>query len=106
MNFRLKVYDNYHYMDETESYYSGNYETAEEAVHAAQLMVEEFLQQQMEAGTEPEQLYELFLHFGHDPMVISTNPNMEAPVFSSIAYTLIYINLLIEKDKFSRLYLE
>ncbi|HAN78749.1 MAG TPA: hypothetical protein DCQ31_13795 [Bacteroidales bacterium] len=106
MNFSLKVYDNYHYMDESETYLTGNYETAEEAVNAAKKIVEEFLLQLLEQGTEPDQLYQIFLNFGEDPMVISTNPNLEAPFFSSTTYAQTYINLLIEKDKFTRMYLE
>ena len=42
MKFHLRVYDNFHYMDESEAYNHGEYETYEEALIAAKAIVEEF----------------------------------------------------------------
>ena len=43
MKFHLRVYDNFHYADESEAYNHGQYETYAEALIGAKAIVDEFL---------------------------------------------------------------
>lgn len=42
--FYLRVYENSHYMDETEAYNHGQYDTYEEALIAAKAIVDDFFE--------------------------------------------------------------
>ena len=44
MKYHLRVYDNYHYADESEAFDHGGYCTYEEAENGAKAMVKEFLE--------------------------------------------------------------
>ncbi len=41
--YKLKVYDNFHYMDEEEAYMHGEFDTYEEALKKAKSIVEEHI---------------------------------------------------------------
>ena len=68
--FHLRVYDNYHYADESEAYDHGQYETYEEALLEAKAIVEEFLEQNWNHGITPEELLVQFALYGEDPIII------------------------------------
>jgi len=54
--YTVFVDDNFHYMDESERYRQGVYETVEEAVAACKGIVDEFLQSANEPGTTSDSL--------------------------------------------------
>ncbi|MEI6748280.1 MAG: hypothetical protein ACOYMF_07010 [Bacteroidales bacterium] len=85
MKFHLRVYDNYHYTDESEAYNHGEYETYEEALCEAKAIVYEFLEQNWERGIIPEDLIAIFSLYGEDPIILPNEPG-ENEIFSAKAY--------------------
>lgn len=73
MAYRLKIYDNFHYMDENEAYVTGFYEHCEGALLSAQLVVTQFLEAALEQNPElsAEELLGMYRSFGEDPVIIS-----------------------------------
>jgi hypothetical protein len=80
--FTVIVYENSHYMDESESYTHGEFLTAEEALAAAKKLVDEDLASSYTPGMAPEDLYRQFASFGVDPVIV---PAPEPP-FSAWDY--------------------
>ncbi len=72
MSFYLRIYDNFHYMDESEAYNSGKFETNNEALDAAKDIVEKFLLSSLKPGITPKELLSQFDTFGEDPVIRST----------------------------------
>ncbi len=72
MVFRLRIYDNFHHMDESEAYTTGEFLTAEEALAKARSYVDDFLQSNFKPGMTADDLYKQYTSFGEDPFVIST----------------------------------
>ncbi len=96
MKFHLRVYDNFHYMDESEAYNFGEYETYEEAVIAAQEIIHEFLEHNWKPGIMPHDLSALFALYGEDPIIL---PNELAPEqrFSARTYVATIVTAFCEK---------
>ena len=69
--YEVYVDDNFHYMDESERYKLGDFETCEEAVAACKKIVDEFLEQGYEKGMSFKELYEGYIGFGEDPFIVS-----------------------------------
>jgi len=69
--YEVYVDDNFHYMDESERYKLGEFETCEEAVAACKKIVDEFLEQGYTKGVSFKELYEGYIGFGEDPLIIS-----------------------------------
>jgi len=65
------VDDNFHYLDESERYKHGAFETCEEAIMVYKKIVDEFLDQGYEKGMNFKELYEGYLGVGEDPFIIS-----------------------------------
>ena len=72
---RYVVYvdDNFHYMDESERYKQGEYETCEEAVSVCKKIVDDFLETGYNKGMSFKELYEGYIGFGEDPFIISND---------------------------------
>ena len=70
MKFHIRVYDNYHYMDESEAYNHGEYETYEEALVDAKAIVDEFLKFNWKPGSKPDDLIVSFALYGEDPVIL------------------------------------
>ena len=70
MKFHLRVYDNYHYQDESEAYNHGQYATYEEALVAAKGIVDEFLIHNWHKGSTEKDLLCSFSFYGEDPIII------------------------------------
>lgn len=85
MKFHLRVYDNFHYMDESEAYNHGQYETYEDAMLAAQAIVEEFFMDNWESGMTAEYLLGRYCLFGEDPIILPDDHG-EHPSFSARTY--------------------
>jgi len=81
MPYTVCVDDNFHFMDESERYTSGTYETYEEALAAAKAIVDRSLA--WAPGETPESLYEGYKGFGEDPFIQGPDP---CPHFSAWEY--------------------
>lgn len=67
--FKVFIDDNFHYMDESERYEHGAYETYEEAVTACKLLLDDVLSDTREEGKSAEDLINSYMMFGEDPFV-------------------------------------
>lgn len=76
------VRDNFHYMDASEQYQQGEYDTRVEALCACVRIVEDFLYHHHERGMSAEKLFDLYVGFGEDPFIVG--PGKEA--FSAWLY--------------------
>lgn len=70
MKFHLRVYDNFHYMDESEAYNNGEYATYEDALVGAKAIVDEFLEFNWRPGMKPDDLIVSFAFYGEDPIIL------------------------------------
>lgn len=68
---KITVYvdDNFHYMDESERYELGKFETLEEALAVCKEIVDEYLLSAFEPGMSKKDLYQSYVCFGDDPWV-------------------------------------
>lgn len=75
--YRVLVDDNFHYMDESERYVSGEFDTAEEAITKCKLIVDEYLEDAVinsyDKLTNAEELYDSYVNFGEDPYIEGPN---------------------------------
>ncbi|MBI4590864.1 MAG: hypothetical protein HY725_18730 [Candidatus Rokubacteria bacterium] len=70
MRYRVPVDDNFHYMDESERYELGEFDTLETAVAACKRIVDEFLISNYRPGMTAGELYGQYAFFGEDPFVV------------------------------------
>ena len=75
MKYTVYVDDNFHNRDAEERYILGVYETEEEAVNAAKMIVDEFLLTNNGPKSTANDLYELYCGFGEDPWITYLNFN-------------------------------
>ena len=73
MPFKVIVADNFHYMDESENYVLGSFESLELAIEESKRIVDEYLASAFQAGMTALTLYESYVLFGEDPHVVSTD---------------------------------
>ena len=78
----VKVYDNYHYMDESATSTRGPFASADAALVAARDIVENSLYECLAAGNSAEDLIRRYRMFGDDPVVLGP----DAPDFSAWSY--------------------
>lgn len=83
MPYTVFVDDNAHYMDESERYKLGEYETATVAVAAARRLVDDDLASLYTPGMSADDLYRHYTAFGVDPFVV---PADDDSAFSAWAY--------------------
>lgn len=69
MTFKVYVDDNFHYMDESERYEKGTYETYDEAVAACKRIVDEYLISAHKKQMTADELYTSYKNFGEDPFI-------------------------------------
>ena len=67
--YKVLVDDNYHYMDESERYSSGEFDTAEEAIAKCKAIVDEYIENPAIKATSPADLYDSYVTFGEDPFI-------------------------------------
>ena len=84
MPFTVIVADNFHYMDESESYRLGDFGTLEEARDASRRIVDEYLASAYAPGMTAAALYHSYVNFGEDPYILS--PGVGGVIFSAWAY--------------------
>jgi hypothetical protein len=82
--FTVRVADNFHYQDESETYTKGSYATYREAVDAAAQIVCDSLLHLAKPGMGGEELYRLYTSFGEDPFILGAGP--DDPPFSGWGY--------------------
>jgi len=71
--FTVVVADNFHYMDKSENYEHGKFETLEAAIAASKRIVDEFLSSALKPGMTADELYSQYTSFGDDPYVIGSD---------------------------------
>ncbi len=84
--FTVLVDDNFNYMDASERYKRGEFDTLEEAITACKEIVDQFLlaasasdsykKSPYKPGTESENLYAYYVMFGEDPFITGDKPHV------------------------------
>jgi len=69
MSYRVLVDDNFHYMDQSERYELGEFDTLEAAVAACRRLVDECLTSSYSPGMTEAELMTQDVLFGEDPFV-------------------------------------
>ena len=85
MKYHLRVYDNFHYMDESEAYDYGQYNTYEEAENAAKAIVKEFFEHNWSKGMTTDSLVGQYCLYGEDPIILPID-NTKGKHFSARDY--------------------
>lgn len=83
VRFTVWVDDNFAYMDETERYALGSFDTLEQAVRHCQARVDGFLVSHYQPGMSAAELYAAYTSFGEDPFIL---PRTGAQPFSAWQY--------------------
>jgi hypothetical protein len=94
--YEVFVDDNFHFLDESERYRLGAFETCEDAVAACKKIVDEFLEKGYKKGMSFKELYEGYTGFGEDPFIIS---NDKTCFFSAWTYAKKRCTELCTKEK-------
>jgi hypothetical protein len=71
MKYKVVVDDNFHYMDESERYTHGEFESSDIALSAAKALVDADLSSLYRSGITADELYRHYTSFGNDPYIIS-----------------------------------
>ena len=72
--YKVFVNDNFHYMDESERYELGEFDSCESAIAACKNIVDEFLLSKHEPAQRAEEIWEGYTTFGEDPLIVTTDP--------------------------------
>ena len=72
MTFKVLIDDNFHYADESERYAAGEFATLEEAVAAAQKIVDDYLASAFKIGMTSDELMASYAMFGDDPFIVGS----------------------------------
>ena len=96
MSYFLRVYDNFHYMDDDEGDDKGSFNSEQEALKEAQRIVKNGVIHLWSTGTKIEELASSWLSFGNDPKICCSDLNIKPPFFSGIKYAEEVIEELIE----------
>ena len=96
MKYHLRVYDNYHYGDESEAYDYGDYNTYEGAESAAKAIVNEFLEHNWSRGKTPGMLMAEYGLNGEDPIILPAD-NPSGKNFSARTYADEVVEALCQK---------
>jgi hypothetical protein len=68
--YTVRVADNFHYMDEEESYTLGKFSSLDEAVTRYRQIVDDFLSLNHREGMTAKELFDQYKMFGEDPYVV------------------------------------
>jgi len=83
VKYEVFVDDNYHYMDESERYSGGLFDSWEAAEAKCRLIVDEFLQASYKEGMLADDLLKQYKSFGEDPWI---SPRSDEQKFSAWDY--------------------
>lgn len=67
--YTVRILDNFHFMDESEEYNSGIFNTYEEAVSKCKKIIDDFLESAHQPGETATQLYETYVMYGETPII-------------------------------------
>lgn len=67
--YRVFIDDNFHFMDQTQRYASGTFDSYDEAVAKCKEIIDEFLESAIEPCMTAKQLYSSYTMFGEDPYI-------------------------------------
>jgi hypothetical protein len=73
MTYTVHVDSNSSYMDETERYTLGEFESSDEAIAACKKIVNEFLLTSYRPGMTAGEMFSQYMTFGEDPFIVSTD---------------------------------
>ena len=77
MQFKIRIRENSHYMDESEAYNHGSFATYAEAEVACRKIVDDFLTGNRKPGLGADALFRLYTTFGEDPVIDTAGPDGE-----------------------------
>jgi hypothetical protein len=83
--FYVRIYDNFHYSDESEAYNHGKYETFDLALAAAKDIVREFFIENRRSGMTKEEILAAYAIYGEEP-VIRSDESVDFEQFSARDY--------------------
>jgi len=109
MEYYLKVYDNFNYMDENEAYITGSFNTGYDALNEAQRMVKDEILNLLTTGTKPKDLLDSWFSFGEDPVILCSDPIIKPPFFSARNYAeevvkMLEASLLDDRENIQTIY--
>ena len=81
--FVVRVADNFHYMDDDETFTHGEFATWPEAIAAARQLVDRYLAAAFRPGMTSAALYDGYTSFGDDPYIV---PVLDGERFSAWEY--------------------
>ncbi len=79
----VKVDDNFHYMDESERYFGGLYNTLEEAIEKCKKITIESLESFYKKDIKPNELLTQWTLFGEDPFIVTESKSQNKVPFSA-----------------------
>lgn len=76
---KYKVYmdDNFHFMDESERYCAGTFDTAKGAINACKRIVEQSLNESLQNAKTADELARSYKMFGEDPWISCREKDIE-----------------------------
>ena len=87
MSYRVRIDDNFHYMDENHRCVLGDFDTYAEAFRACKEIVDRFLRHEHVPGMPASALYFRYMMFGRDPFLVNCADGAETqPSFSAWDY--------------------
>ena len=86
--YKVLVYDNTYYGDESERIDHGVFATADEAIAKCKKIIDDDLKAMWKPGTSATALYQLYICWGPDPVVVPLEPNDPALAFSAWPYAM------------------
>ena len=85
-SYQVLVYDNNHYGDESERVDYGVFATVDDAVAKSKKIIDDDLKAMWTPGTSATALYQLYICWGPDPVVVPLDPNGPEVAFSAWLY--------------------
>lgn len=86
MTYKVFIDDNFHYMDESERYSLGEFQTLEAAIEASKQIVDEYLLSAYYPGMDASSLSTSFLFHGEDPFIVEMPAKEGGVLFSARDY--------------------
>ena len=74
MKYTVMVDDNFHYMDESQRYELGKFDSLDEARNAAMKIVDEFLMENIGDVKDSDELIAMYSVYGEDPYILNDDP--------------------------------
>ncbi len=85
MYYHLRIYDNYHPMDESEAYDQGSFDTYTQAVAEAKKIIYEYMVYNWSRGMTLDDLIRQYSFYGADPVILPAGKGI-LPGFSARDY--------------------